>query len=72
VNTKTSLVLFKGKLNQVTHLKENFLDQGQAQCLGTNDGFIDIVFLVNHLGIRLLIIGQGFGTELGDGISSNK
>lgn len=61
--TKTNIALFKGKLNQVTYLKENRLDQGKDRSLGTKDDFMDIVSLVTHLGIRALTTGQGFRTE---------
>jgi len=68
---KTNIILFKGELNQVTHLKGNLLDQSQNQSLGIKDGFMDIIFLVTRLGIRPLISGQEFGMEVEDGISSS-
>lgn len=58
-------------MNQVRHLKGNLPYQSQDQSLGINDGFMDIVFRVTHLGIRSLISGQEFGMEVEDGISSN-
>jgi len=51
---------FKRKLNQLSHLKENLLDQFQDQCLGIKYGFIDIASLVTHLGTRSMIGGQEF------------
>lgn len=61
--TRTSIRFFKRKLNQVTYLKGNHLDQIQDQSLGIKDGFMDIIFLVTHLGITPLIAGQALGME---------
>lgn len=59
----TNISFFKRKLNQVTHLKGNHLDEGENQSLGIKDGFMDISFIVTHLGIRSLILGQAFGMK---------
>jgi len=50
---KTSIRLLRIKLNDVH----------QDHTLGIIDGFMDIVFLVIHLGIRPLIVGQAYGME---------